>query len=88
MIFTAQRRRNLLSKAHLSLGLVEHIKCRLLQVLLLRLGRVIDVDGVGGALRQVAVIDGASFCLELKTTASLDGPSIQSKPRVTYKHNV
>lgn len=69
------RRRKLLFKANLSLSVAEHTGCRLLQVLLLGLGRVIDVDRVGGAVRQVAVVDGSSFCLELKTKVSSDGPS-------------
>lgn len=51
----------------LSLSLVEHVRCGLLQVLLLRLGSVIDIDRVGGAVRQVAIVDGASFCFQLGT---------------------
>lgn len=66
---------------HLSLSLVEHVGRRPLQVLLLRLGRVVNVDRVGGAVRQVAAVDGARSCLELKTTASSDGPPFRkSKP--------
>lgn len=67
------------------MSLVEHIGCGLLQVLLLSLGRVIDVDRVGGAVRQVAVVDGSSFSLELKTNVSSDAPSSKSKLRVTLK---
>lgn len=72
-------------KANLSLSSVEHIGCRRVQVLLLSLGRVIDVDRVGGAVRQVAVVDGSSFSLELRTNASSDAPPFKSKPRVTLK---
>ena len=51
----------------LFLSPAEHLRCGLFQVLLLHLHRVIDVDRVGGALRQVDVIDGAGVCLQLRT---------------------
>lgn len=54
-------------RTDLGLSLVEHVKCGLLQVLLLRLGGVIDVDAVRRAVRQVAVVDGASCCFQLGT---------------------
>lgn len=50
----------------LRLSLVEHVRRRLLQVLLLYLGRVINVDAVGGAVRQVGVVDGASHSFQLR----------------------
>lgn len=50
----------------LCLSFVEHVRGGLLQVFLLRLSRVINVDRVGGILRQVHIVDRASFCLQLE----------------------
>lgn len=61
---------NVLLSGHqtdLRLSLVEHVGHGPLQVRLLSLGRVIDVDGVGGAVRQEDVVDGACLCFELGT---------------------
>lgn len=50
----------------LCLSFVEHVSGGVLQVFRLRLSRVINVDRVGGILRQVHIVDGASFCLQLE----------------------
>lgn len=51
--------------ADLRLSFVEHVRGGFLQVRLLRLSRVINVDRVGGLLRQVHAVDGASFSFQL-----------------------
>ena len=54
-------------RTDLCLSLVEHVGRGLFQVLLLRLGGVVDVDAVRSAVRQVAVVDGASCYFQLGT---------------------
>lgn len=51
----------------LHLSFVEHVRGGVLQVLLLCLSRIINVDRVGGILRQVHAVDGASFSFQLTT---------------------
>lgn len=49
----------------LRLSFVEHVRGGLPQVRLLCLSCVINVDRVGGILRQVHTVDGASFSFQL-----------------------
>lgn len=49
----------------LRLSFVKHVRGGRLQVCLLCLGCVINVDRVGGILRQVNIEDGASFFFQL-----------------------
>lgn len=57
----------IMGQTDLRLSLVEHVGGGFLQVLLLCLSRVINVDRVGGILRQVRTVDGASFSFQLTT---------------------
>lgn len=56
----------IIGHTHLRLSFVKHVRGGRLQVCLLCLGCVINVDRVGGILRQVNIVDGASFFFQLK----------------------